>query len=103
MMEKKSTLSVANEITALALINVLDIFKFTLTAKDEEIEERYGSEETAINVAEKYLNIAGQATILEHRLSGWSTTYSQPIKDSEGRAEFTARFYDVKNAQEDEE
>ena len=103
MTEKKNTLSVANEITALALINVLDIFKFTLTAKDEEIEHRYGSEKTAMDVAEKYLDIAGRATLLERRLSGWSTQYSQPIKNSKDRAEFTARFYDVKNEQEDEE
>ena len=38
---KKEALSVANDIAALALINIQDIFRFVLTAKDDEIEERY--------------------------------------------------------------
>ena len=36
----KEQLSVGNSIKALALINIQDIFRFTLTAKDEEIKER---------------------------------------------------------------
>ena len=49
----KEQLSVGNSIKALALINIQDIFRFTITAKDEEIRERYGSEESAVCVAEK--------------------------------------------------
>ena len=99
MSGKKEALSVANDIAALALINIQDIFYFVLTAKDDEIEERYGSERTAIDVAEKYLEIAMKASILEHRVSGWSMEYSQPIKGSDGRIEKKAYFYDVKNGQ----
>ena len=36
----KEQLSVGNSIKALALINIQDIFRFTITAKDEEIRER---------------------------------------------------------------
>ena len=43
MNEKKQSLSVINDIAALALVNIQDIFRFVLTAKDSEIEERYGS------------------------------------------------------------
>ena len=103
MIEKKETLSVANEIAALALINIQDIFFFVLTAKDEEIEERYGSERIAIEIAEKYLEIATKASLLEYHVSGWSMKYSQPIKDSDDRIEKTARFYDVKKGQDGEE
>lgn len=87
-------LSVANDIKALALINVEDIFWFTLTATDAEIEERYGTEARAIEVADKYLTIAIRAEALELSLSGWSMMYSQPLKDSNERIEKTAYFYD---------
>ena len=99
---KKEALSVANDIAALALINIQDIFRFVLTAKDDEIEERYGSERIAIEVAEKYIEIARNALFLEHYVSGWSMTYSQPIKDSNDRREYTARFYDLTKRQEGE-
>lgn len=102
MEEKKESLSVANDIAALALINIRDIFYFVLTAKDDEIEERYGSERIAIDIAEKYLEIATKAKLLENRVSGWSMKYSQPIKGSNDRREYTARFYDVKNTRESE-
>ena len=95
-MNNHSKLSVANEINALALINIQDIFRFTLTAKDSEIEDRYGSEETALQVAEKYLEIALKAQMLQFPIEGWSMTYSMPIKDSEDRREYKAQFYDVK-------
>ncbi len=85
-------LSVANDIAALALINIQDIFYFVLTAKDDEIEERYGSERTAIDIAETYLEIAMKASLLEHRVSGWSMKYSQPIKDSDEMIDKTAYF-----------
>ena len=55
---------VLTEINALGLINVLDIFKFTLTAKDAEIEKRYGSEEKALQVADKYLSLIKQCNFL---------------------------------------
>ena len=102
MDKKKATLSVANDIAALALINIQDIFYFVLTAKDDEIEERYGTERTAIDIAERYLEIALKAPLLEQRLSGWSMKYSQPIKDSDDRREYVARFYDVKSTEESE-
>ena len=54
----KEQLSVGNDIRALALINIRDIFQFTITAKDQEIIDRYGSEEVAVSVAEQYLDIA---------------------------------------------
>ena len=79
----KEQLSVGNSIKALALINIEDIFRFTITAKDEEIKERYGSEESAVCVAEKYLDIALKVGMLE-----------MPIKDSDERADYTAYFYD---------
>lgn len=93
----KEKLSVANVIKALALINIQDIFKFMITATDDEIIDRYGSEETAINIAEKYLQIATKAEFLELPLQGWSMKYSMPIKDSDERAEHEATFYDVKD------
>ena len=89
----KEQLSVGNSIKALALINIQDIFRFTLTAKDAEIKERYGSEESAVCVAEKYLDIALKASILENALAGWSMNYTMPIKGSDERADYTAYFY----------
>jgi hypothetical protein len=87
-------LSVAKDIKALALINIQDIFRFTITATDEEIEDRYGSEARAIEVAEKYLEIAMRTSVLEYDLNGWSMKYSVPIKDKNERIEKTAYFYD---------
>ena len=87
-------LSVAKDIEALALINIQDIFRFTITATDKEIEDRYGSEARAIEVAEKYLEIAMRSSVLEYDLKGWSVTYSMPIKDKDERIEKTAYFYD---------
>jgi len=92
----KETLSVAKDIAALALINIQDIFLFVLTAKDEEIEKRYGTEKEAIEIAEKYIEIATKAMMLEYPLSGWYMEYSQPIAGSDERLKKTARFYDVK-------
>ena len=93
----KEHLSVANDITALALINVQDIFHFVLTAKDDEIEERYGTEESAIKIAERYMEIAEQAQRMQMVfLQGWSIKYSQPIKDSDERITKEAYFYDAK-------
>lgn len=88
-------LSVAKDIKALALINIQDIFRFTITATDKEIEDRYGSEARAIEVAEKYLEIAMRTSVLEYDLKGWSVTYSVPIKDKNERIEKTAYFYDI--------
>lgn len=88
-------LSVAKDIEALALINIQDIFRFTITATDEEIEDRYGSEARAIEVAEKYLEIAMRASVLEYDLKGWSMKYSVPIKGKNERIEKTAYFYDM--------
>ena len=97
----KEQLSVGNSIKALALINIQDIFRFTLTAKDAEINERYGSEESAVCVAEKYLDIALKASILENALAGWSINCTMPIKDSDERTDYTAYFYNkYKEAEE---
>lgn len=96
----KEKLSVANEIKALALINIQDIFRFTLTATDEAIEERYGTEERALKVAREYLDIATVVDMLEHPIKGWSMRYSKPIKDSDERKEYTAYFFDVKESEE---
>lgn len=97
----KEQLSVGNNIKALALINIQDIFSFTITAKDEEIRERYGSEESAVCVAEKYLDIALKTGMLEHALAGWNMNYTMPIKDSDERADYTAYFYNkYKEAEE---
>lgn len=96
--KKENTLSVANDIKALALINICDIFGFMITATDEEIEERYGSEKTAIQVAREYLDIARTVDLVEYPLKGWSMKYTMPIKDSNERREYTARFYDVKES-----
>ena len=90
----KEQLSVGNSIKALALINIEDIFRFTIAAKDEEIKERYGSEEEAVRVAEMYLEIALKASILEQPLKGWSMKYTMPEKGSDKRKEFVAHFYD---------
>lgn len=96
----KEKLSVANDIKALALINIQDIFRFTLTAKDEAIEERYGTEERALKVAREYLEIAKQVSLIEIPLKGWSIDYSQPIADGDGRREHKACFFDVKESEE---
>lgn len=96
----KEKLSVANDIKALALINIQDIFHFTLTAKDEAIEKRYGTEERALKVAREYLDIATVVDMLEYPIKGWSMRYSRPLKDSEERKEYTAYFYDVKESEE---
>lgn len=93
-------MSVANSIKALALININDIFRFTITAADDEIRERYGSEEEAVNVAEKYLDIALKAGMLEMPIKGWSMTYTMPEKGSDKRNEYKAYFYDVEEADE---
>lgn len=100
----KEHLSVANDITALALINVQDIFHFVLTAKDDEIEKRYGTEESAIKIAEQYMEIAERAQRMQMVfLQGWSMKYSQPIKDSDERITKEAYFYDVKKERGDSE
>lgn len=67
---------------------------FTITAKDSDIEKRYGSEAKAVEIAEKYLDIAFKAQALEYPLSGWSMEYSMPLKDSDERKEYMAYFYD---------
>ena len=90
----KEQLSVGNNIKALALINIQDIFRFTITATDEEIIDRYGTEERALSVAEKYLDIALRAEMLEYPLKGWSMKYTMPEKGSDKRKEFVAYFYD---------
>ena len=95
MKKMSEQLSVAKDIEALALINIQDIFRFTITATDKEIEDRYGSESRAIEIAEKYLEIAMRASILEYDLKGWSMKYSVPIKGKNERIEKTAYFYDM--------
>ena len=65
-----------------------------LAETDEEIKERYGSEEEAVRVAEMYLEIALKASILEQPLKGWSMKYTMPEKGSDKRKEFVAHFYD---------
>ena len=90
----KEHLSVGNDIRALALINIQDIFQFVITAKDEEIIDRYGTEERALSVAEKYLDIALKVALLEAPLKGWSMKYTMPEKGSDKRKEFVAYFYD---------
>ena len=92
---KHKQLSVAKDIEALALINIQDIFRFTITATDEEIEDRYGSEARAIEIAEKYLEIAMRTSVMEYDLKGWSMKYSVPIKGKDERIEKTAYFYDM--------
>lgn len=100
MAENKQWLSVANDIKALALINIQDIFNFVLTAEDADIEERYGTEERAIAVAEKYLEIARKVDIIEYSLKGWSMKYSQPVKgNTDERRTHEAHFYDKKEAE----
>ena len=99
-MKEENRMSVLNNIRALALINIEDIFRFTLTAKDCDIEERYGSEENALEVAQKYLDIAQKSTLLNYELEGWSMTYSQPISNSDERKFNTAYFHDVKGEME---
>ena len=91
-------LSVANDIKALALINIQDIFRFMLTATDDEITERYGSEARAIEIADKYLDIAFRVDFIQDSIKGWSMTYTQPIKDSDERREYKAYFYDTKDS-----
>lgn len=102
-MADKEHLSVGNDIRALALINIRDIFQFTITAKDEEIIDRYGSEEMAVSVAEKYLDIALKAAILENPLKGWNMKYTMPEKGSDKRRDYTAYFYDSYNCRDDKE
>ena len=85
----KEQLSVGNSIKALALINIQDIFRFTITAKDEEIRERYGSEESAVCVAEKYLDIALKVGMLEHALAGWNMNYTIVMSGQTIRHTFT--------------
>ena len=99
----KEQLSVGNNIKALALISIEDIFQFTITATDEEIKERYGSEEEAVRVAEMYLEIALKTSMLEHPLKGWSMKYTMPEKGSDKRKEFVARFYDKYETEESAE
>ena len=99
--ETEMSLSVANEIKAWALLNIEDIFRFMLTATDEQIKERYETEKDAVEIADKYLNIATVVTALEYPLQGWSMEYSRPImsedkSDKGERKDYTARFYDVK-------
>ena len=86
-------MSVASRIKGLALINIEDIFRFTISAKDSEIEDRYGSEERAVKVAREYIEIAQMAGALELGLRGWSMKYSQPIKDSDERVEKEVFFH----------
>lgn len=94
-------MSVADEIKAWALLNIRDIFSFVMTAEDAEIEERYGSEKTAIDIAEKYLEIGMKASMLEFPIAGWSMKYSQPIKGKDGeRITKEAVFY-TKTGDED--
>ena len=95
MKKMSEQLSVTKDIKALALINIQDIFRFTITATDKEIEDRYGSEARAIEIAEKYLEIAMRASVLEYDLKGWSMKYSVPIKGKNERIEKTAYFYDM--------
>ena len=94
----KDILSVANSIKGWALINIQDIFAFMITATDEEIIERYGSEKTAVDIAEKYLDIAKTVDLIEYPIRGWSFVYTQPLMDGE-RKDHTARFYDVKEGE----
>lgn len=96
-------LSVANDIKALALINIQDIFRFMITATDDEITERYGSEARAIEIADKYLDIAFRVDFIQDSIKGWSMTYTQPIKDSDERVTKKAYFYDVKEEGEQNE
>jgi hypothetical protein len=87
-------MSVATEINAWALLNVLDIFRFVMCATDDEIVERYGTEGRAVDIAEKCLNIAMKAAILEQPLSGWKMKYSQPTKGNpDKRVMHEACFY----------
>lgn len=95
-------MSVHNEINALALINIRDILQFILQATDKEIEERYGCERTAVDTAEKIMNIALTSSIIENKLGGWSLKYNQPLKDSEERIDHTAYFYDRKDMERDD-
>lgn len=95
-------MSVADEIKAWALLNIRDIFDFVMTATDAEIEERYGSEKTAVDIAEKYLDIGMKASMLEYKIAGWSMKYSQPIKGKDGeRITKEAVFYTKTEVSED--
>ena len=90
------SMSVSQRISALALINIADIFEFIIGAKDGEINDRYGSEERAVDVAEKCANIAFRAQMLQNDIKGWSMTYTMPIKGGDERREYKARFYDAR-------
>ena len=87
-----NVMSVAMEIDALALLNIRDILNYILTAEDDEIEKRYATEERAVAMAEKILNIALKAGILEHPLKGWSLKYTQPTGRGD-RVEHNAVFF----------
>lgn len=94
-------MSVADEIIAWSLMNIRDIFDFVMTANDDEIVERYGSEEKAVNIAEKYLEIGAKVRMLQFPIEGWSMKYSQPIKGKDGeRVTKEAVFY-TKTGDED--
>lgn len=94
-------MSVADEIIAWSLLNIRDIFDFVMTANDDEIVERYGSEENAVNIAEKYLEIGVKVRMLQFPIEGWSMKYSQPIKGKDGeRITKEAVFY-TKTGDED--
>lgn len=95
-------MSVADEIIAWSLLNIRDIFDFVMTANDDEIVERYGSEEKAVNIAEKYLEIGVKVRMLQFPIEGWSMKYSQPIKGKDGeRVTKEAVFY-TKTGEKDE-
>ena len=103
MVKMEHQLSVAKNIKGLALINIEDIFEFTITATDREIEDRYGSEAKAIEVAEKYLDIAMRVEVLEYDLKGWSMKYSVPIKGKDERIEKESYFYDREEKRNNDE
>ena len=97
-------MSVADEIRAWSLLNILDIMKFVMCATDSEISERYGTEETAIDIAEKYLNIGMKAEILQYPISGWSMKYSQPLKENpQNRVTHEAVFHTITEVDKDAE
>ena len=95
-------MSVSDEIRAWALLNIRDIMHFVMCAQDDEIEERYGDEKTAIEICEKYVSIAMKAAMIEVPLAGWSMKYSQPVSGGEGkRVTKDAYFYTVTEGSED--
>ena len=94
-------MSVADEIIAWSLINIRDIFDFVMTANDDEIVERYGSEEKAVNIAEKYLEIGLKVRMLQFPIEGWSMKYSQPIKGKDGKRVTKEAVFYAKTGDED--